>query len=384
MDLKLYFDPVDQSLSNRSFSSDSFIQSVYLNENKMPEIKLMDVAIVGLTETRGSTSMKTTGVKLIREKLYELKKGTGSCNVVDLGNLRNGPDLEETYKRLQTVCQYLIGQDILPIMIGGSHDLDLGQYLAYEEEDKMVSVLNVDSRFDLNDQSTSEPNESHIHRIFTHEPNYLFNYSQLAHQSYLVNASATKVLEQLNFSPIRLGALRDDIKRMEPLIREADMLTFDLSAIQTIYCPGGNRSEIFGLTGEEACQIMWYAGMNDKLSSAGIYEYNPEKDLDDHPSAMVAATMIWYFIEGFKNRKGEKGFQTNDYMKYVVSMNAEPESIVFYKSRLSDKWWMEVPNATHVGIYDRHYIVPCDYADYELATKGEVPERWISTYSKTT
>lgn len=384
MDLKLYFDPVDQSLSNRSFSSDSFIQSVYLNENKMPDIKLMDIAIVGLTETRGSASMKSTGVKMIREKLYALKKGTGSCNVVDLGNLRNGPDLEETYKRLQSICQYLIGQDILPIMIGGSHDLDLGQYLAYEEEDKMVSVLNVDSRFDLNDKSASDPNESHIHRIFTHEPNYLFNYSQLAHQSYLVNSSATKVLEQLSFSPVRLGALRDDIKRMEPLIREADMLTFDLSAIQTIYCPGGNRSEIFGLTGEEACQIMWYAGMNDKLSSAGIYEYNPDKDLDDHPSAMVAATMIWYFIEGFKNRKGEKGFQTNDYMKYVVSMNAEPESIVFYKSRLSDKWWMEVPNATHVGIYDRHYIVPCDYADYEMATKGEVPERWISTYSKTT
>ncbi|MEO9967509.1 MAG: formimidoylglutamase [Reichenbachiella sp.] len=382
MDLKLFFDPVDPSLSNQKFSSDSFIHSVYLNENKMPELKLMDVAIIGLKETRGSQALEETGVKLIREKLYSLKKGEGSCNVVDLGNLRNGPDLEETYKRIQSVCHYLMSNDILPILLGGSHDLDLGQYWAYEEEEKMVSILSVDSRFDLNDTTNSQPNENHVHKIFTHEPNYLFNYSQLAHQSYLVNANATKVLEQLNFIPIRLGAMRDDIKRMEPLIREADMLSFDLSAIQSIYCPGGNRSEIFGLTGEEACQIMWYAGMNDKLSSVGIYEYNPEKETAENPSAMVVATMLWYFIEGFKNRKDEKGFQTNDYMKYVVSMDADPESIVFYKSRLSDKWWMEVPNATHIGIYDRHYIVPCDFADYELATKGEIPERWINTYSK--
>lgn len=383
MDLKLYFDPVDQSLSNQRFSSDSFIQSVYLNEDKLPDIKLMDIGIVGLTDTRGSSLLDQSGVKHVREKLYGLKKGEGSCNVVDLGNLRNGPDLDETYKRIQTICHYLMSQDILPILIGGTHDLDLGQYWAYQEEDKMVSILNVDSRFDLDDKSKSEPNENHIHRIFTHEPNYLFNYSQLAHQSYLVNASATKVLEQLNFSPVRLGTLRDDVKRMEPLIREADMLTFDLSAIQTIYCPAGNRSEIFGLTGEEACQIMWYAGMNDKLSSLGIYEYNAEKDTENYPGAMVVATMIWYFIEGFKNRKQEKGFQTNDYMKYVVSMDVDPESIVFYKSRLSDKWWMEVPNATHIGIYDRHYIVPCDHSDYQQATKGEVPERWINTYSKT-
>ncbi|UXX80865.1 formimidoylglutamase [Reichenbachiella carrageenanivorans] len=382
MDLKLYFDPVDQSLSNRRFSTDSFIQSVYLNESKMPDIKLMDVAIVGLLETRGSQTMSETGVRLIREKLYNLKKGEGTCNVVDLGNLRNGPDLDETYKRIQSVCHYLMTKDILPILIGGSHDLDLGQYLAYQEEDKMVSILNVDSRFDLDDKAESDPNENHIHRIFTHEPNFLFNYSQLAHQSYLVNASATKVLQQLGFSPVRLGTLRDDIKRMEPLIREADMLSFDLSAIQSIYGPGGHRSEIFGLTGEEACQIMWYAGMNDKLSSVGIYEYSPEKDAVEYPTAMVVATMIWYFIEGFKNRKDEKGFQTNDYMKYVVTMDVEPEMIVFYKSRLSDKWWMEVPNATHIGIYDRHHIVPCDYSDYQQATKGEVPERWINTYSK--
>jgi formiminoglutamase len=37
---------------------------------------------------------------------------------------------------------------------------------------------------------------------------------------------------------------------------------------------------------------------------------------------------------------------------------------------------MEVPGST------RAMTVPCTYSDYETATKGEVPERYISTLSR--
>lgn len=382
MDLKLFFDPIDERLSSKVFDNDAFVQSIYINEEKMPDLTDIDVAIIGLKESRGNKNLQDTGVNFIREKLYQLKKGEGQCNVIDLGNLRNGPDIDESYKRIQVVCQKLISDGILPVLIGGSHDLDFGQYLAYEEENKMVSILNIDSKFDLNDDKESGLNEQHFHKIFTHEPNYLFNYSQIGHQSYFVNPSAVSVLKQLSFNTLRLGAMRENIKKVEPLVREADMISFDLSSIQKMYCPGGDNSQVFGLTGEEACQIMWYAGMNEKLSSVGIYEYNPDKDNQDYQSAMVIATMLWYFIEGFKNRKGEKGFQTNDYIKYVVTLDKEPEHITFYKSRLSDKWWMEVPNINHSGIYDRNYIIPCDHEDYLTATQGDIPDRWVQTYSK--
>ena len=381
MDLKLYFDPVDPDLTEQKFSNDSFVQSVYINEEKVPDLEGVDLALVGLVETRGNDELQSTGVNEIRSKLYSMKKGEGSCNIVDLGDLRNGVDLDETYKRIKVVCHDLIKQKVLPILIGGTHDLDLGQFWAYEDEDKLVTILGVDSRLDLDEKSGQE-RKGHLHKIFTYEPNYLFNYNQLGHQSYLVNPSSIKTIEQLKFRMMRLGEMRDDFTRVEPIIREADMMTFDLSSIQKMYCPGGADSEVFGLTGEEACQIMWYAGMNDKLSSLGIYEYDPAQDSMDRQSAMVVATMIWYFVEGFKNRKGEKGFQTNDYVKYVVSLGVEPENITFYKSRLSDKWWMEVPNANHTGIYDRSFIVPCDHSDYLDATKGEVPERWINIFSK--
>ena len=92
--------------------------------------------------------------------------------------------------------------------------------------------------------------------------------------------------------------------------------------------------------------------------------------------------MIWYFTEGFYHRKNELNFKTNDYLKYVVSMPTEPEVITFYKSKLSEKWWLEVPYPGDQKKYERNCIVPCNYSDYETASNGQLPERWINTYSK--
>jgi formiminoglutamase len=160
------------------------------------------------------------------------------------------------------------------------------------------------------------------------------------------------------------------------------MLSIDISALQAHYAPGATDSKVYGLTGEEACQLCWYAGLNDKLSSIGFYEYDADKDDDDHKTAFVVATMIWYFIEGYYHRKKEQNFRSNDFLKYVVAMQAEPETITFYKSKFSEKWWMEVPYPTGRKKYSRNSIVPCSYADYQLATNGDIPERYISTLAK--
>ncbi|MEQ8881506.1 MAG: arginase family protein, partial [Cyclobacteriaceae bacterium] len=190
------------------------------------------------------------------------------------------------------------------------------------------------------------------------------------------------LMEKLCFESIRLGVVKENIKEMEPVIRDADMLSFDISSIQSQYCPGGADANVFGLTGEEACQLCWYAGLNDKLSSAGFYQYNVLKDSEDKRTAFVVATMLWYFIEGYYSRKGDKNFQSNDYLIYEVALGSEPSSIKFYKSKLSEKWWMEVPHPDEKTVFMRSRMIPCSYSDYETALKGEVPTRWINTLSK--
>ncbi|QSE98543.1 formimidoylglutamase [Fulvivirga lutea] len=384
MDLKIFFSPLDEDLFSHIRSSNSFYKNIKYNIDKMPSFKGADMAIVGVNEERGTLTNKGTAKAAdeIRKKLYALKKGTGKYKIVDLGNIRPGMDLDETSGRLTEVCAALIQNNVLPIIIGGSHDLDYGQYKAYEGMEKLISLLNVDAFLDM-EEGVSEPeSDKHIHKILLHEPNYLFNYSHLAYQSYLIDQSSINILEKLYFEAYRIGHLRSNISEMEPIIRNADMLSFDISAIKSSDAPGNANAQPFGLTGEEACQITWYAGINEKLSSAGFYDYNPDKDDESKKTASVVATMIWYFIEGYYHRKKEQNFKTNDYLKFVVSMPGDPDALNFYKSKLSEKWWLEVPYPQGKDKYARNCIIPCSYSDYQTATKGEIPERYITTHAK--
>ena len=384
MDLKLFFAPVSEKLASLTDDRNSFLRNIGVYHDKMPDYKSADIALFGISETGDEEANNCIEAPdKVREKLYALKKGYGAYHIVDLGNLKKGIDPTETKARLQEVCQNLLESNTLPVIIGGTHDYDYPQYKAYEEIDKLVSFLNVDAFLDMETGPDSKDNERHIQDVLLHEPNYLFSYSHLAYQSYLINRESIDTLEKLYFDAYRIGSLRDHIPDMEPVIRDADMISFDITSIRSSDAPGTVRSQPFGLTGEEACQICWYAGVNEKLSSIGFYEYAPKLDDDRFKTAAVISTMVWYFIEGFYHRKQELNFKSNDYTKYLVSMPGNvPESMVFFKSKLSEKWWMEVPHPDGKKAYSRNSIVPCSYNDYKMATNGEIPERYITTMNK--
>jgi len=270
-------------------------------------------------------------------------------------------------------------KQILPIFIGGSHDLDYGQYLSYQKLKKLVSLVTVDAKIDMEEDGL--PYQTHTQNIILHQPNFLFNYSHLAYQSFLVDKDLINVMEKLYFDHIRLGNVRANFKEIEPIIRNADLMSFDVCAIQSSDAPGAADAQPFGLTGEEACQICRFAGMNEKLSSFGIYGYQPYYDDSRNKTASIIATMIWYFIEGFYDRKDSLSFKSNDYIKYTVSLDAKPSIIIFYKSKRSDKWWMEIPQNDQEK-FERTTIIPCSYKDYQMAQSGEIPERWINAQLK--
>ena len=377
MDLKLFFDPTDVNVDE---STTSFQSSIYINREKMPDHDGLDIALIGLNEYRGSlindSETKGKSADEVRRQLYKLRKGFGDYGIIDLGNFRNGPKLEDTYLRLKEVCAYLMDKGTIPLLFGGSHDLCLGQFYAYESTEKLVSMLNVDQRIDLRDQGPSD--HRYLNKIFGYNPNYLFNYCHLAHQSYLTDQKDLELIERLSFEAVRLGTIKENIKEIEPLVRDADFLSFDLNTIQAFYAPGAYESKVYGLTGEEACQICWYAGQNEKLSSIGLYNYHFDRDAEDRKTAFVLSTMIWYFIEGFYHRKGDKNILVNDYMLYEVHMGGDPETIRFYKSKKSERWWIEVPNPNGEGIFNRNRMIACSYSDYQKAQEGELPERWVN------
>lgn len=381
MNLKSFFDPVPDVLLNQKYPHNAFFNYVHVHGEQFPEIKGMQIALIGIKEKSGMPKADTLerASLEIREKLYHLKKAEALYKIVDLGDLKVGKNREESLLLMQEVGEYLMRKQILPVYFGGSHDMDFGQYLSYQGLNKLVSMLTVDAKVDMEDEG--QPYETHSQDIILHQPNFLFNYSHLAYQSFLADKDLINVMEKLFFDHVRLGSLRGNIKEAEPIVRNADLLSFDVCAITSSDAPGAADAQPFGLSGEEACQICRFAGMNEKLSSIGIYGYQPYYDDSRNKTAAVIATMIWYFIEGFYDRKDSLSFKSADYIKYTVSLDAKPSTMVFYKSKRSDKWWMEVPHSDN-DKYDRTIIIPCSYQDYQVAQKGEIPERWINAQLK--
>ncbi|PVY39263.1 formimidoylglutamase [Pontibacter virosus] len=381
MNLSIFFEPLNEDIFALLDKPRTLGAYIGRFTGKFPDWRSADIALIGVNEIRGrgeETASEIFPARAVRKKLYSLHKGAGRCNIVDLGNLRPGITLDDTYLRLKEIVEILISHNTIPVIIGGSHDLEYGQYMGYEHLERAVNMVAVDSSVDMSEDNDVPANKKQLRQILMHEPNYLFSLGQIGYQSYLVDPEVMATFEKLHFEAYRVGEVHRSIQEMEPVVRQADLLTFDIAAIRHQDAPGYTPANPFGLSGEEACQLCWYAGLSDQMTSLGIYEYDPEQD-GQELTAMTIATMIWYFIEGFYHRKHETEFSSSKFTRYAVAFNNNPDRMTFFKSKVSEKWWMEVEPLSDEK---SPRIVPCSYEDYLQAIKGEVPNRWILTQAR--
>ncbi len=388
-DIAHFFSPLntDNILNNYNLKETQFgsLFTIYKERSDFPELEEIDIALIGVCEDRNSENNE--GCKLapdaVREFLYKLYDTGFRGNIVDLGNINAGHSTDDTFFALRSTVDHLIRKNIIPVIIGGSQDLTYAQFLGYKDLEQTINITAVDSTFDLGNPDEDITSNSYLGKIILHQPNYLFNYSNIGYQTYLVDQNSLQMMNRLYFDAYRLGQVRDKIEEAEPVIRQSDMITFDISSIKHSDAPANPNASPNGFYSEEACQIMRYAGMNDKLSSIGIYELNPKFD-ENGKTAHLAAQMIWCFFDGFYNRKNDFPSRTNpDYIRFHVVLQDDKYEINFYKSKKSDRWWMEIPYPPHKDLkFERHTLIPCSYKDYELAISNEIPDRWWQTYQK--
>lgn len=392
IDIKDFLKPVDVSeyseRGNYAPSSLGNTIQIFKDPDNFPDTEKATIAILGVEEDRAATNNEgcAHAPTAVREQLYKLNRSAlqpNSLKIVDIGNIRKGHSIKDTYFAATKVIGEVIKNNIIPIIIGGGQDLTYHQYLAYESFGYTINMVAVDSAFDVGEQESELNSRSYLNSIILHHPNFLFNYSNIGYQTYFVDPNSIELMNKLYFDTYRLGNVRKQMSEVEPVLRSADMLSFDVSAIRRADAPGNGNASPNGFYGDEACQVARYAGLSEKLSSIGFYEYNPRFD-QQAQTAMLIAQMIWYFIDGVCARKKDyPGGTIGDYIKYRVPIKNKDAEILFYKSNKTDRWWMEVPYPASKKVkYERHHLVPCSYADYETACKDEMPDRWWQTYQK--
>lgn len=380
-----YLSPVDASLVGSSKQSVNKnigrCIEIYTDKNEFPNLDNKKIAIIGVQEDRGSENNYGSGSNLndVRKEFYSLFPGNWPINLVDLGNIKKGNSIDDTYFALTQILSELLKSNIIPIIIGGGQDLTYANYRAYDQLEQTVNLVTVDNKFDLGTIEEELNSTSFLSKIVMNQPCNLFNYSNIGYQTYFNAQEEIDLLDSLFFETYRLGEITNSLQIVEPVLRDADIVSIDLSAIKKSEAPGNINGTPNGFSGAEICAIARYAGISDKVSSFGIYEYNDKLDVQNQTSQLIAQ-MIWYFIEGVNYRAHDYPFGVMDnYQKFIVPI--DDEVINFFKSNKSGRWWMEI-NLGENNKYKRHALIPCTYQDYISATNQEIPERWLKTLRK--
>ena len=354
---------------------------IHTHSDGFPDLTGVDMAILGVQEDRTTEENQGSGNDLhhIRSFLYQLFPGDWNCSMVDLGNIEKGELISDTHYAVSHTISSLLKKDILPIIIGGGHDITFSNYKAYDQMEQTVNLAVIDSKFDLGTLQDELSSRSYLSKIIMEKPNNLFNFSNIGYQTYFNSQEEIELLEKLNFDAYRLGKAKN-LEIVEPVLRDADIVSIDIGVVRQSEAPGNKNVSPNGFNGEEICAIARYAGISDKVSSFGIYEFNSTFD-SNHQTAHLIAQMIWYFIEGYNFRSKDYPFTTKEhYEKYTVLMEND-DPINFYKSHKTGRWWMEI-NLLKDNKYKRHSLIPCTYQDYQDATKQYIPERWYKAQKK--
>ena len=348
----------------------------------IPNLDKIDIAIVGVLDYRNSEHHldNESNINEIRRSLYALFPGNWTSNIADLGDIIIGQRVEDTYFAVSEIVSYLLKNNIIPLIIGGSQDITYAAYRAYDNVKPMVNIINIDKSFDLGDSSKPISNNNYVGKIVLEKPYNLFNYTVMGFQTYFNSQEEIDLMEKLYFEYFRLGDLNNDIKFVEPSMRDADLVTFDLSSVKSSEVSIKQKFSPNGFNGREICAISRYAGISNKVSSFGIYEY--KSSIVDDATTMLISQMIWYFIEGFNCRVKDDNFENPDeFNKYIVLV--EEQELVFYKSLKTGRWWVETlflskPHTKKT----KHTLLACMKSDYDNAVGGNIPERWYKAYKR--
>ena len=380
MDLHHYLNPVDfekfefAEWSNNKLSLGTLLQK---NAEKLKPEKA-ELIIIGVEEDRNSlVSGAGKAPDEIRKHLYNLNRIGPRFKVLDLGNLKTGNSINDSYFALRDICEYFIENKQTLIVLGGSQDLTFGITKAFDN--RLFNMVTLDPKLDYRKGIKTINSDNYLNLIFEKQKN-LYSYTALGYQNYFVDATELDQFNHFYWDVKRLGQIRYDLTSTEPIFRNANVFSFDMNSIRYQDAPGQSFASPNGLYSEEACQLARYAGISDELNIAGFFNLIPGNDLSESSSKLMSH-VVWHFMDGFVNRKPEDpGEDSDNFNQFIVDMSEMDLALVFFQSKLSGRWWMEISDFEKKK--KEMYVIPCDEDDYNKASHGEIPDRWWKNIRK--
>ncbi len=239
------------------------------------------------------------------------EKSPSLVPMFDFGNIKIGKSLEETHGRLTETVQTLVNAGIVPIVLGGGHDIAYPNFAGFSSGKKNVGVINIDTHLDYRKPIPKRNSGTSFRQMLDH-PSSALNAMNLVEVGIQSFANAEDHYMELVERGATVFSLRD--VRTDGITKTLDLayelatasvdslyISFDLDVVHSADAPGVSAPLPTGFTAEEFLTAALFAGKRRKTKLIDIVELNPKYDVDGK-TAKLAALAMMYFLTGFANR----------------------------------------------------------------------------------
>lgn len=250
------------------------------------------------------------GPDKIRQSLGKRAWHLDQCQVFDLGDV-TGDSMEECQRHLATAVYDLLANGVLPIALGGGHDIANGHFLGIRDyllshftSVPAIGIINFDAHFDLRPvidlpnsgtpfyqiAQTCKDHDMHFKYLVcgiqkSANPNSLFDQAQLLNAKYFM--AEEMELTGLGLVKSVLISFLDDVDLV--------YLSMDLDGFSSAYAPGVSAPSPMGFSPHVIMELLSVIISSGKLLSLDIAELNPHYDRD-HITAQLASHMIEHVL----------------------------------------------------------------------------------------
>jgi formiminoglutamase len=246
------------------------------------------------------------GPKSIRNKLGKLPIHFKNKKIIDFGDvICKDENLEHCQKALSKTISKLITNNILPIAIGGGHDIAYANFNGIKDAIKNISenkigIINFDAHFDLRAIETQANSGTPFNQILTENNNinyFAIGIQQQSNPKELFEIAAQKKVSYV--SNFDCETFSDRLKsKLSVFIKEVDYvyITIDMDGFSSAYAPGVSAPSALGFAPSFVYNALAFLFKSKKVISCDIAELNPDFDVDEN-TAGLTARLVDYMVQ---------------------------------------------------------------------------------------
>jgi len=361
-----FFSPLkDEIVPSDWFLNDcfAFTDKNELIPNEINKFDLFFLSIDLLSENEESSSFIE-----FRKNFYQLSYPHGA-KFCDLGNILPKENLKSRKIALKEIIE-MFSKENKTLIVFSNNKESVNQYFSIlENQNKKVEIAKIDSSVDYF-EDTHHNQYGLIGKWML--KNSIFNhFSALATQEYYVQTAEKEYLEDNSFTEIRLGQIKQNIRIIEPNLREADGIIFSIRAIESCAAPAQQQASPNGLNSYEACNVANYMGLSNSGKIIIFTDYFENIDIQGKTAALMAQ-MLWYFLKASAQRVLEFPEESSSqFTRFIINQSHRNMNIAYFQSKITNRWWIELKLDNKIKIY------PCLKEEYEAALQNEIPDEWM-------